>query len=177
MPMRILLSAAVLLAGVGLAHAQDNLTEAAKTRKAVERGLPFLEKEGVAWMKEKGCASCHHVPFLLWSHNEARTRGVAVDDKKLADWTDWSWQFSQTRRAWFKLTKESLNKGPDDALPAEVLPKLKGVLDKPFGTEKELLAELGQALTPEELDRHKAALMKRATRPREGANDGGGWTR
>src|SRR4051794_34033377 len=29
-------------------------------RDAVSRSLPFLEKEGVTWMKDCGCMSCHH---------------------------------------------------------------------------------------------------------------------
>src|SRR6185295_13124159 len=33
-------------------------------RDTVSRSLPFLEKEGVAWMKDRRCMSCHHVPFL-----------------------------------------------------------------------------------------------------------------
>jgi len=59
-------------------------------RGTIERGLAFLEKGGVAWMKERACASCHHVPFLLWSHNEARVRGFGVDGEKLGAWTNWA---------------------------------------------------------------------------------------
>jgi hypothetical protein len=169
--LRFLFSAVTIL---GFAHAQESATEAVQARKAVERGLPLLEKEGVVWMKEKGCASCHHVPFLLWSHNEAPARGIAVDAQKLADWTDWSWKFSQTRRAWFKLTKEALKDGPEGALPADVRVRLKGVLDTPFATEQELLAALKAALTQDQLGQHEAALVKRATRLREPENDGGG---
>lgn len=59
-----------------------------QVRQAVERSLPFLEKEGLAWMAQRKCIACHHGPFLLWSHNEARLRGFAVDPKKLGAWTD-----------------------------------------------------------------------------------------
>ena len=59
-------------------------------RRAVERSLPFLEREGAAWIRERACLSCHHLPFLLWSFREARDRGVAVDEKKLAEWSEWS---------------------------------------------------------------------------------------
>src|ERR1043165_9618121 len=140
MHLRRVLSAAVLLASLGI-QARENSTQTAETRKAIERGLPYLEKEGVVWMRQKDCLSCHHVPFLLWSHNDARARGFAVDETKLTEWVDWSWKFSKTRRAWFKLTGDSLNKDSDHSLPAEVLAKLKPVLDKPFYTEKELLTE------------------------------------
>ena len=99
MAMRTLCAAAVLLACVGIARAQDNPGQAARVREAVDRSLPFLEREGVAWMTAKDCASCHHVPFLLWSHNEARARGVVVDEKKLSDWTDWTVTYTRSRRA------------------------------------------------------------------------------
>jgi len=149
--------------------------EEADVRTAVQRSLPFLEKEGVAWMTSKGCASCHQVPFLLWSHAEARASGIAVDDRKLAEWTEWTWQFSRTRRAWFKLTKESLDAPREhDVLPPEVSAKLKDLIEKPFATEEQLVAELARVLTREELTQHKAALVKRATRPLEPDNDGGG---
>src|SRR5947209_6098933 len=59
-------------------------------RRAVERSLPFLEKHGVAWMNERGCLSCHTVSFQLWSFNETRRRGIAVDARKLEEWTNWS---------------------------------------------------------------------------------------
>ena len=50
-------------------------------RDAVSRSLPFLEKEGVAWMKDRRCMSCHHVPFLLWSHRSAQAQGFSVDSQ------------------------------------------------------------------------------------------------
>jgi hypothetical protein len=56
MRIRSLFGVAVLLASAGIAHAQDTPPGAANVRTAVERSLPFLEKEGVAWMKDKGCA-------------------------------------------------------------------------------------------------------------------------
>src|SRR5262245_60128352 len=59
-------------------------------RRAVERSLPYLEREGVAWIEKRACLSCHHVPFLLWSFREARDRGLAVDGKKLAQWAEWA---------------------------------------------------------------------------------------
>ena len=57
-------------------------------RQALEKSLPFLEKEGLAWMNDKKCIACHHGAFLLWSHHEARARGLAVDAKKLDAWSD-----------------------------------------------------------------------------------------
>lgn len=61
--------------------------DAKKVREASERGLLFLEKEGLAWLKERKCISCHHGPFMLWSHREALQRGLHVDAGKFDDWT------------------------------------------------------------------------------------------
>ena len=52
--------------------------------------MPYLEREGVAWIENHNCISCHHVPFLLWSHNAARSAGIAVDEVKLALWNEWT---------------------------------------------------------------------------------------
>ena len=64
----------------------DDRVPTGAVRKADARSLPYLEKEGVAWIEKRNCLSCHHVPFLLWSHNEARARGITVDQKKLDGW-------------------------------------------------------------------------------------------
>src|SRR5438034_4320525 len=34
-----------------------------EVRYAVEKSLPFLEKEGLAW-ETKNCVSCHHGPWM-----------------------------------------------------------------------------------------------------------------
>lgn len=60
---------------------------AAEVRPAVARGLGFLEKAGQAWLTERKCIACHHGAFMLRGHNEARQRGIPVDETKLAEWT------------------------------------------------------------------------------------------
>ena len=67
-------------------------------RRAIERSLPFLEREGVAWIEKRACLSCHHVPFLVWSFREARDRGLSVDPAKLAGWTAWARTNSEAPR-------------------------------------------------------------------------------
>jgi hypothetical protein len=56
-------------------------------RKSVEKALPFLEKEGLAWLENRKCIACHHGAYLIWSHREAARHGIAVDAKKLDAWT------------------------------------------------------------------------------------------
>ena len=66
-------------------------------REAVRRALPFIERQGVRWMEQKRCASCHHSTFLVWSHNAAAERGVAVDPGRLREWTEWVRDFRSLR--------------------------------------------------------------------------------
>src|SRR5262245_24287373 len=88
-PGRFVLTAVVLVSA-GLVHAQDDATRSAQARNAVERSLPFLEEKGVAWIKQKGCVTCHQTTFLIWTHNEAERRGFPVDRRKVAEWTSWA---------------------------------------------------------------------------------------
>jgi hypothetical protein len=56
-----------------------------QVRKAVERSLPFLEKEGVAWLATNKCGTCHHAPMMLWTHHEALRHGFIVNRKAVDD--------------------------------------------------------------------------------------------
>jgi hypothetical protein len=58
--------------------------------RAVEGSTGFLEKEGVAWMKKQQCASCHHIPVMVWALNEARNRGYPINEKALVEVTSWA---------------------------------------------------------------------------------------
>ena len=57
--------------------------DAGHVRQAIEKSLPFLEQEGLAW-EMKNCVSCHHGPWLMWSGYEAKKRGFSVNDASLA---------------------------------------------------------------------------------------------
>src|SRR5262245_34056070 len=76
-----------------------DLAQPAQVRKALERSLTFLEKDGVAWMKERKCAACHVVTFMVWSHNEAKRHGIDVDQAKLDEWTKWTLDFCVAERS------------------------------------------------------------------------------
>jgi squalene-hopene/tetraprenyl-beta-curcumene cyclase len=54
-------------------------------RPALERALPFIEREGNAWMERRKCVSCHNVGFALWSHREAQRAGVAIPGARIRD--------------------------------------------------------------------------------------------
>src|SRR5262249_7714843 len=59
-------------------------------RKAIERGIDYLEREGAAWVKKRGCASCHHVPMMVWALHEARDRGHRVNETALGEIMSWA---------------------------------------------------------------------------------------
>jgi squalene-hopene/tetraprenyl-beta-curcumene cyclase len=61
-----------------------------RVHHAVEASTRFLEKEGLRWMKQQQCASCHHIPAMVWALNEARGHGYQVNEKALAEVTSWA---------------------------------------------------------------------------------------
>jgi len=144
-------------------------------RKAVSRSLPFLEREGVTWMKKRGCISCHHVPFLLWSHRAAQAHGLAVDVKKFAEWDEWTRKDSLSNRRKFWLRNYDLGKAEAATLPQAVKDKLKPLIARPFQTKAEYLAELTPLLTEDEMKSHRATVLKISERTLDmGDRVGGG---
>ena len=139
-------------------------------RGAVERSLPYIEKVGTAWMREQKCNSCHNVTFLVWTHNEAASRGFDVDRTKLAQWTKWSLADSLSDRFWFKLRPRAMDSLKADGFPQALLEKLKALEGKTYLTRQEYLHALEQAIGAENLAASKDRLLKEATLP----NNGGG---
>src|SRR5882757_9599966 len=144
-------------------------------RDAVSRSLPFLEKEGVVWMKDHRCMSCHHVPLLLWSHRSAQAQGFTVDSQKLAEWDEWTRKDSLANRRQFWLRNYDLGKLEAATLPLAVKDKLKPLIFRPFQTEAEFLAELTPLLTEDEMKSHRATVLKISERTLDqGDRVGGG---
>src|SRR5262245_21634483 len=144
-------------------------------RDAVSRSLPFLEKEGVAWMKDRRCMSCHHVPLLVWSHRSAQAQGFTVDANKLAEWDEWTRKDSLSNRRQFWLRNYDLGKAEAATLPQTVKDKLKPLIARPFQTKAEYLAELTPLLTEDEMKSHRATVLKISERTLDmGDRVGGG---
>lgn len=61
-------------------------------RAAVQRAIPYLQQQGAAWINDRGCVSCHQVPFMLWSLSAAQQQGFDVDQDALRSWQQWSTQ-------------------------------------------------------------------------------------
>lgn len=64
---------------------EPKLPDVAEVRRAVERSLPYLEKEGVAWWQKHQCVTCHQMPMMFWSHYEAQKRGFTINQKVVDD--------------------------------------------------------------------------------------------
>jgi hypothetical protein len=113
------------------AHAQEGLPTVTEVRHAIERSLPFLEREGVAWIRERGCVSCHTVAFLPWSHNQAKQRGLTVDERKVREWTNWSLVYLLARGGESDTVSQMLL-GRDRASPWRQKPSLFGKTADPY---------------------------------------------
>ena len=160
---------------IAVARADDaaDVSDSA-VRIAVSRSLVFLETEGVAWMRDRGCASCHHVPFLLWSHRAAHAHGLDVDVTKLAEWDEWTRKDSLSHRNLFRLQNYDLGKVDPGMLPDLVKEKLKPLIEEPFKTEQEFLAKLTTLLTEEERKSYQAIVLKTAERTPYAVDRAGG---
>ena len=61
-----------------------------RARQAVERAIPYIEREGAAWIRERNCLACHYAGYMLWSLHEAELHGFALDRGKLAESSRWA---------------------------------------------------------------------------------------
>ena len=62
-------------------------------RQAIQRSLQFIEKEGTKWIERRKCVSCHQIPAMLWSMNEAQRHGLYSKKTELTKWNEWSLQW------------------------------------------------------------------------------------
>lgn len=93
--MNLLLVVSLFVAAPGAGSQTEAAAES--VRDALARSVPFLQREGQAWIENRQCVSCHQIPFMAWSLNEARRAGAAVEEKKLnetiawsVDWRNWT---------------------------------------------------------------------------------------
>lgn len=133
-------------------------------RSAVDRSLAFLSKEGATWISDRGCMSCHHVPFLVWTHRSAQQHGLKVDQTQLVEWETWCQKDSLDHRNQYRLQNYELGKLDKEVVPESVKEKLKPAIELPFPTEEAFVEKLGSLLTEEELKVHRASLLKAAER-------------
>lgn len=60
------------------------------SRRAIERGLVFLEKDAAKWREERQCSTCHHGTMTVWAYMEARSRDYAVKPETIDDTIKWT---------------------------------------------------------------------------------------
>src|SRR5690349_10832788 len=88
----VLLWFPALFAVIRVCTADDGANPAA-IRHAIEKSVPYIEREGDKWIAEKGCISCHRMAFTVWSLNAAQRAGIAIDAngfKRRSEWSrDW----------------------------------------------------------------------------------------
>jgi len=70
--------------------ADEKPPAASGLRQSIELSLDFIEAEGVAWIGERECASCHRVGMMIWCQAEAAKRGFQIDRADLQEHFDWS---------------------------------------------------------------------------------------
>ncbi len=87
----------------------DSSGKPQQARRAAEQGLQFIENKAIDWIKTRKCVACHHGPFLLWTHDEAKRAGIAIDENKLSEWTQWALKNSSPQK---------MDKACDDDLDA-----------------------------------------------------------
>src|SRR5262245_10919168 len=57
-------------------------------QEAIRKGLAYAESKSLNWLHQRKCASCHHVPMMVWAQRDARLRGFKIDEKGLQEATD-----------------------------------------------------------------------------------------
>jgi hypothetical protein len=88
---RLFMSAAVLLglylSPVALAGEPAPIPASApgRVQRTVEHAIGYLQTESTAWLSQRRCAACHHVPMPLWALGEADRQGYPTNKKFVAD--------------------------------------------------------------------------------------------
>ena len=116
----------------------DALPTLRQARRAVERGLAFVEKDAVKWREERKCSTCHHGAMTVWVLSEARSQGYPVRAETLADQAKWAkerlkdidkprgarpgWNMVSTQAVYLAMT--ALTVPGQDAVPADELGRI-----------------------------------------------------
>ena len=78
-----------VLVSTGLS-ADDTDPDTTQIRTAIQKSIPYIERDGEKWIRAKKCNSCHMIPLMLWSLHEADSRGLEINAARLAELDDWS---------------------------------------------------------------------------------------
>ena len=108
----------------------------AAVKASVQKGLAFLEKEGIAWYEGKSCLSCHHTTYQVWTHREAQRRGIPVEQKKIDEWVGWCVELAEPKGGNDVLALLLNVLSRDMVPPGEAQKKLESVPAKIMGFQK-----------------------------------------
>jgi hypothetical protein len=122
----------------------------ARLRAGIAKSLAFLDAEADTWMNERNCNACHHMPELLWSHREAKARGVPIDQKKFDEFVEWSYAPGKNTKGGLEMTALLKLAMPDKPAPGLTNLVLSG--QQPDGSWK----PGGQFATMQRRDAHEA---------------------
>ena len=103
-----------------------NSDEPMSAKRAIQRGLVFLEQDVAKWRKERTCATCHHGTMTVWAFSEAKSQGYDIKPEVFADVLAWTKQRlanidkpRDTRPGWSMVNSPALNL----AVMAQAIPK------------------------------------------------------
>ena len=84
----------ILFIALAIGLCDRGFTEDSAARPDATRTLPqalkYLVETGEDWIADRNCASCHHLPMMIWSLREAKAGGVAVDETALSKAIEWT---------------------------------------------------------------------------------------
>lgn len=86
--MRLIIFVTCCCVHLGSVAAAEELDLTA-VRRAVNRSLPWLASDMIAWRQSNDCAACHHGPMYLWSGHIAKRQGYSVDEDQLQSYARW----------------------------------------------------------------------------------------
>lgn len=88
--MRVSMATVILCVPISLptARAAEMPGTPCDENEAIRKGLAYVEGKSLNWLRERKCASCHHVPMMVWAQRDARVRGFTIDEKGLREATD-----------------------------------------------------------------------------------------
>lgn len=81
------LGAAMIPLGFGISADGPRGTD---KRQPVDKAIQYIIAKGDAWIKERKCVSCHMIPFMVWSLNEAKAVGYTIPNSREVELMEWS---------------------------------------------------------------------------------------
>jgi len=81
------LGSATMPLALGVASVEPN---PADNKSSLNKAIAYVVSKGDAWIKERKCVSCHMIPFMVWSLNEAKAVGYAIPSSREIEVMEWS---------------------------------------------------------------------------------------